>query len=74
MAITLAQAAMVARAHWGMLSAGDRARLQALVGKALQGPSTLTKQERAELRHLVGKLDPLRFTRSVVTGHRSRTA
>jgi hypothetical protein len=74
MAITLAQAALAAREHWGLLTPSDRARLHKLVRKAMGGPSSLTKRERDDLQRIVLKLDPLRLARSVVTGHRARTA
>jgi hypothetical protein len=74
MAITVAQAALVARDHWGLLSASERTRLGKLVRKSAGRPSNLTKREQDELKRLVLKLDPLRLGRSVVTGHRARTA
>ena len=56
---------VIARDHWGKLTAGERAHLSALVRKSRGRPGNLTARERADLRRLAAKLDLPALGRSV---------
>jgi hypothetical protein len=56
---------VIARDHWGKLTAGERAHLSALVRKSRGRPGNLTARERADLRRLAAKLDLPGLGRSV---------
>jgi hypothetical protein len=53
----LLEAAMVLRAHWGMLDTRDRRELSRIVKKSHGNPRNLTKNERNELARIVRRLD-----------------
>jgi len=55
--LALAQIAMLARQHFMRLDAGERKRLVELV----RHPRELTAADKAELKSLVGKLEPRAF-------------
>jgi hypothetical protein len=56
-ALIFAQAAIVARRHWGSLHPHSRRRLRELVVKSRGRPDRLTREERRELVHHVRQLD-----------------
>jgi hypothetical protein len=56
-AILAAEAAMVARRHWGSLDPHSRRRLRDLVRKSKGRPGQLTREERRELIDHVRQLD-----------------
>jgi hypothetical protein len=58
--LALAQIAMLARRHFQRLNADERSRLVALV----RHPRDLTPADKAELKSLVGKLEPRAFAGS----------
>jgi len=64
--VTVVQLAVTLRRHWKHLTPGERARLGALLKQSQGLPNRLTLKERAELRLLVRKLEPLAIARSVV--------
>jgi len=64
--VMVAQLAMTLRRHWKYLSPGERATLASLLRKSQGVPNRLTPQERAEVRLLVRKLEPIVIARSVV--------
>ena len=65
MAISVGQAALVAREHWIRLAPHERARLQALVQKSGGRRSRLSDEERQEFADLVRKLELGRLGRRV---------
>ena len=64
--VMVAQLAMTLRRHWKYLTPGERTKLASLLRKSQGVPSRLTAQERAEVRLLVRKLEPIVIARSVV--------
>jgi hypothetical protein len=56
-ALVAAEAAIVARRHWGSLNPHSRRRLRELVAKSKGRPGQLTREERRELIHHVRQLD-----------------
>ncbi|MBA3746191.1 MAG: hypothetical protein H0W96_01695 [Solirubrobacterales bacterium] len=67
------QLAMTLRRHWKYLSPAERSRLALLLKQSQGVPNRLTPKERAEVRLLVRKLEPIAIARSVVPiGRRAR--
>jgi hypothetical protein len=64
--VMVLQLAMTLRRHWGYLTPGERAKLASLIKKSHGSPAKLTPMERAEVRMLVRKLEPIAIARSVV--------
>jgi hypothetical protein len=64
--VMVLQLAMTLRRHWKYLTPGERGRLASLIKKSQGSPAKLTPMERAEVRMLVRKLEPLAIARSVV--------
>lgn len=62
----LLQAAMVLRAHWGLLDDVDRRELSKIVRKSHGNPMNLTKRERSELLRIVRRLDLLTAGRKLM--------
>ena len=60
------QLAMTLRRHWKYLTPGERTKLASLIKKSQGSPGKLTAHERAEVRLLVRKLEPIAIARSVV--------
>ena len=60
------QLAITLRRHWKYLSPGERTRLASLIKKSQGKPGKLTPAERADVRMLVRKLEPIAIARSVV--------
>ena len=60
------QLAMTLRRHWKYLEPAERARLGELVKRSQGRPNRLDATERAEVRRLVAKLEPMAIARSVV--------
>ncbi len=60
------QLAMTLRRHWKYLAPAERARLGELVKQSQGRPNRLDARERAEVRRLVAKLEPMQIARSVV--------
>jgi hypothetical protein len=60
------QLAMTLRKHWKYLEPGERARLGELVKQSQGRPNRLNAKERAEVRRLVAKLEPMTIARSIV--------
>ncbi len=60
------QLAMTLRRHWKYLTPGERTRLASLIKKSQGSPGKLTPAERADVRMLVRKLEPIAIARSVV--------
>jgi len=58
--------AMVMRKHWKRLEPKDRERLSELLRKSQGVPTRLTPRERADVRELLGKLEPGAIARSIV--------
>ncbi len=56
-ALVAAEAAIVARRHWGSLHPHSRRRMRELVAKSKGRPGQLTREERRELIHHVRQLD-----------------
>ena len=72
--LMVVQLAMTLRRHWKYLSPGERARLASLLKQSQGKPNRLTPTERAEVRMLVRKLEPIAIARSVVPiGRKVRT-
>jgi len=67
------QLAMTLRRHWKYLSPGERTQLASLLKKSQGKVNRLTPQERAEVRLLVRKLEPIAIARSVVPIGRKAT-
>ncbi|MEJ7797423.1 MAG: hypothetical protein WKF42_02905 [Solirubrobacteraceae bacterium] len=63
--VMVLQLAMTLRRHWKYLSPGERTQLAALIRKSQGMPNRLTPKERAEVRLLVRKLEPIAIARSV---------
>lgn len=64
--LAIAQVALLARRHLGLLEADERARLAKLVSKSKGRPRrNLSSNEREEMLRLVRKLEPQRFGRDV---------
>jgi len=64
--VMVIQLAMTLRRHWRYLTPGERTKLAALIKKSQGSPTKLTPHERAEVRLLVRKLEPIAIARSVV--------
>jgi len=69
--VMVAQLAMTLRRHWKYLTPGERARLASLLKQSQGKPNRLTPNERAEVRLLVRKLEPIAIAHSVVPFGRS---
>jgi hypothetical protein len=69
----MAQAGVVVGRRVADLSAKDRARLGRLLRESRGWPGRLAPKERAELRKLLGKLDPKAISRELVPLVRGRT-
>ncbi len=63
--VMVIQLAMTLRRHWQYLTPGERAKLASLLRKSQGVPNRLTRAERAEVRMLVRKLEPIAIARSV---------
>ncbi|HEV7807525.1 MAG TPA: hypothetical protein VGO80_17020 [Solirubrobacteraceae bacterium] len=63
--VMVLQLAVTLRRHWKYLTPGERAKLASLIKKSQGMPSKLTRAERAEVRLLVRKLEPIAIARSV---------
>jgi hypothetical protein len=63
--VMVLQLAMTLRRHWKYLTPGERAKLASLLRKSQGVPNRLTRAERAEVRLLVRKLEPIAIARSV---------
>ena len=59
------QLAMTLRRHWKYLSPAERTQLATLIRKSQGSPAKLTRAERADVRRLVRKLEPIAIARSV---------
>ena len=64
--VMVIQLAMTLRRHWKYLTPGERTQLASLIKKSQGSPAKLTPHERAEVRLLVRKLEPIAIARSVV--------
>ncbi len=64
--VMVIQLAMTLRRHWKYLTPGERTKLATLIKKSQGSPAKLTPHERAEVRLLVRKLEPIAIARSVV--------
>jgi hypothetical protein len=64
--VMVLQLAMTLRRHWKYLTPGERTQLASLIKKSQGMPNRLTPKERAEVRLLVRKLEPIAIARSVV--------
>lgn len=66
--LAVAQLALLARRHLGLLEPGERSRLAGLVARSKGRPRrNLTSNEREELLGLARKLEPGEFGRSAVS-------
>jgi hypothetical protein len=65
----LLEAAMVLRAHWGLLEARDRRELARIVKKSHGNPRNVTKKERDELARIVRRLDLITAGRKLMPLH-----
>ncbi len=63
--IMVVQLAMTLRKHWKYLTPGERTQLASLLKKSQGVPTKLTPAERADVRRLVRKLEPITIARSV---------
>ena len=63
--VMVLQLAVALRRHWKYLSPSERAQLAGLIKKSQGVPTRLTPRERADVRRLVRKLEPLAMVRSV---------
>jgi hypothetical protein len=72
--LALLRGTMVIGKRWRALSERDRARIARLVRESRGWPGNLNARQRAELRLLLAKLDPMRIARELValTGGRKR--
>jgi hypothetical protein len=62
--LAIAQVAILARRHLGLLESDERSRLAAIVAKSKGRPRrNLTANEREEMLRLVRKLEPAEFGR-----------
>ncbi len=59
--VLLAEVAMLAKAHYELLTPSERRRLVLLVRDARGLPQNLSERERRELRKLVAKVEPRIF-------------
>lgn len=64
--LMVVQLAMTLRRHWKYLTPDERRRLSTLIKKSQGSPARLTPAERADVRRLVRKLEPIAIARSVV--------
>jgi hypothetical protein len=64
--VMVLQLAVTLRRHWKYLTPGERTKLASLIKKSQGMPNRLTRAERAEVRLLVRKLEPIAIARSVV--------
>ena len=63
--VALWQVGVVVTRRWMALSARDRRRITALVGRSRGRPGNLDRKERDELLGLLGRLDPLGIGREL---------
>jgi hypothetical protein len=63
--VMVLQLALTLRRHWRYLTPGERTQLAALIKKSQGVPTRLTPAERADVRRLVRKLEPIAIARSV---------
>jgi hypothetical protein len=70
--VAIVQAGVVINRRWRTLSAKERARLTDLARRSGGSPGSLSSKERAELRGLVGKLDPKGIGRELLPLARRR--
>jgi hypothetical protein len=63
--VMVLQLAMTLRRHWKYLTPGERTQLASLIKKSQGVPTKLTPAERADVRRLVRKLEPIAIARSV---------
>lgn len=72
--IIVFELAMTLRKHWRRLEPADRKQLSELIKKSQGVPTRLSPGERADVRRLVGKLEPAAIARSIVPiGRRAMT-
>jgi len=64
--VMVLQLAMTLRRHWKYLTPAERTQLASLIKKSQGVPTRLTPMERADVRRLVRKLEPIAIARSVV--------
>ena len=64
--VMVLQLAVTLRRHWKYLTPGERSRLASLLKQSQGQPNKLSPTERAEVRMLVRKLEPIAIARSVV--------
>ncbi|WCB95014.1 hypothetical protein DSM104299_03756 [Baekduia alba] len=67
--LLLLEAAMVLRAHWGLLDVQDRGELSRIVKKSHGNPRNLTKNERSELLRIMRRLDLVTAGRKLLPFH-----
>ncbi len=72
--VMVIQLAMTLRRHWKYLSPAERTQLSSLIKKSQGSPARLTPSERADVRRLVRKLEPIAIARSVVPIGRRATS
>ena len=71
--LAIAQLALLARRHFGLLEADERGRLAKLVAQSRGRPRTnLSANEREEMLRLVQKLEPSAFARGAWGAARGR--
>jgi hypothetical protein len=63
--VMVLQLAMTLRRHWKYLTPAERTQLATLIRKSQGSPAKLTPMERADVRRLVRKLEPIAIARSV---------
>lgn len=63
--VMVLQLAVTLRRHWKYLSPDERTQLASLIKKSQGVPTRLSTRERAEVRRLVRKLEPIAIARSV---------
>lgn len=63
--LTLAEAALATRRHWGKLTPAERRSLAGLVRKSRGRVSNLSLRERQQLRWIVAKLELRRLGRDI---------
>lgn len=63
--VMVLQLAITLRRHWRYLTPGERTQLASLIKKSQGVPAKLTPAERADVRRLVRKLEPIAIARSV---------
>ena len=64
--VMVLQLAMTLRRHWKYLTPAERTQLATLIKKSQGSPAKLSPMERADVRRLVRKLEPIAIARSVV--------